>query len=174
MAVPGRTLIFALVALALVMMLARTIPRARFAQLRWPFVAASGLVWAALSAFLAWGFWDIYYSHFYPDSVRLLLPAAGVEYALLALLLWWVAVRLPLQPVITVCLLGGVESLLEHFLGIQYFGILNLPILQNETPLSIYTFAFFEYIIYWSVALLLALGIQQFILALKTRKVRPA
>ncbi len=156
-----QTFILALADLVIIYLLARGQAPARFRALKWPLAAAAVLFWSALTAVLLWGFWDIYYQNFYGDWTRWAFPIAGVEYALAALLSWWLAQRLPGNPFVTFCLLGGLESIPEHLFGIYYLGILRLPVLQGETAASIMGFAIFEYILYWTAVLGLGLGIQK-------------
>jgi hypothetical protein len=100
------------------------------------------------------GFWDLYYRYFYPGWVRWLAPLDALLYGAIALALWWLALHLPGNPVVNFALLGGLESVLEHLLGIYGLGILDkVPILQGVSPASALVFAFFEYIFYWSVVL---------------------
>ncbi|MGE5140158.1 MAG: hypothetical protein ACM3JD_11900 [Rudaea sp.] len=153
-------LILALADLVIIYLLVRGQSPARFRALKWQIAAGALLFWSVLSAVLLWGFWDIYYRNFYGDWTRWAFPIAGVGYALAALLFWWLAQRLPGNPFVTFCLLGGLESIPEHLFGIYYLGILQLPVLQGETTPSILGFAIFEYILYWSVVLGLGLIIQ--------------
>jgi hypothetical protein len=56
--------------------------------------------------------------------------------------------------VVNFCLLGGVESVLEHLVGIYGLGILDkVPLLRGVSSASALVFAFFEYIFYWGVVL---------------------
>ena len=103
-------------------------------------------------------FWDIYYRYFLPNtSILLVTPLVG---ALLALVFHWLALRLPGNPIVSFCLLGGLESLLEHLWGIYGLGILRAPLMQAVAPLSILAFAVPEYIFYWCVVLSIAVLLQ--------------
>jgi hypothetical protein len=118
---------------------------------------ASALFWGVFAAILYSVFWDSYYSIFATPANRLFAPiAAAGLYSLIALLLRWLALRLPGNPVLTFPLLGGLESIPEHAIAINRFGILQIPILRGSTPISIFIFAFFEYVVYWGLVLLLA------------------
>lgn len=150
------TLIWALVDVGLVGLLRWRVKPARFCRSAWPVVIASAIFWGVFAISLYLIFWDIYYSHFVPAYVRWLVPLAAIEYGLVGWLLWWLARKLPGNPVLTFCLLGGLESIPEHLLGIYGFKILDIPILQGMTPLIILVFAFFEYILYWGVVVVLA------------------
>jgi hypothetical protein len=123
----------------------------------WSFASASASFWAVLAAVLYLAFWKPYYSYFAPPINRIVAPiVAAAIYSLVALLFRWLANRLPGNPAITFALLGGLESIPEHAIGIYRLGILQIPILRGSTPESIFIFAFFEYVIYWGLVLMLA------------------
>jgi hypothetical protein len=150
------TVIWALVDAGLLALLLWRVKPDRFRRSAWPFVIASAIFWGIFAISLYLIFWDTYYSHFIPPYVRWLAPLAAIEYGLVGWLLWWLARKLPGNPVLSFCLLGGLESILEHLLGSYGLKILDVPMLQGLTPLSILAFAFFEYILYWGVVVALA------------------
>ncbi len=152
-----KTLVLALIDAGIVYWLFRHVPRTRFHALKWPLVAASGIFWGLFCVILLWVFWESYYQSFEPDWARWAAPVGGIEYALAGLLFWWLAHKLPGPSVITFIVLGMLESIPEHALGIYVFKILELPILKGETPLSIFSFALFEYGLYWSAVVGVAL-----------------
>jgi hypothetical protein len=152
-----KTCFIAIVDLGVVALLAGRVTPVRFRQLKWSLAGAAAIFWGVLAAALIWGYWDIYYRYFYPEWVGSLAPVSGVNYAVFGLLLWWIASRLPGHPTINFCLLGGLESVPEHLWGIYGARILErVPVFQGERALSILAFAFFEYILYWSIVLSLA------------------
>lgn len=72
----------------------------------------------------------------------------------------WLALHLPGPTVLWFVLLGGVEGLLEHVLGIHGLRILErVPWLQGLTPLPVLMFSFFEYVLYWTLVGWLAFGL---------------
>jgi hypothetical protein len=147
-------LVTALIDIGFVLLLALCIKPARFRQLNWALTGASTVLWGVFATACLWGFWDLYYRHFYPSWARWLAPLDALLYGAIALALWWLALRLPGNPTVNFCLLGGLESVLEHLLGIYGLGILDkVPILQGVSPASALVFAFFEYIFYWSIVL---------------------
>lgn len=152
------TLVAAATAVTFVGLLAWRVSPAAFAALRWQAVAAgSALFWAGLAALLIAFTWSSYYSHFVPAWYRYAAPIGALAlYAVLGLGLRWLALRLPGNPVLLFCLLGGLEALPEHAVGIYRFHILTIPILQGSTAVAIFVFAYFEYIVYWALALALA------------------
>ena len=133
------------------------IPRARFRGLKWPLAATAALLWGAFGAVLMWRFWDVYYAYFYPGWVRWLAPVYSLFYAGLALLFWWLALKLPGPPALSFPLLGGLESLWEHGWGIYVVGLLDkVPMLQGESPIAVLAFAVPEYVLYWGLVLCVA------------------
>jgi len=150
------TLIWALVDMGLLVLLLWRAKPEWFQRSGWLMAISSAIFWGIFAISLYQIFWDRYYSHFVPEYVRWLTPAAAIEYGLVGWLLWWIAKKLPGNPVLTFCLLGGLESIPEHLLGIYGFKILDIPILQGMTPLSVLVFAFFEYILYWGAVVALA------------------
>jgi len=140
-----------------------------FRSLRWQSIGiASALFWSLLAAVLISSAWDFYYTLFVPSWYRLAAPlGAIVLYGLLGLGIRWVAVKLPIHPVITFCLIGGFESIPEHAVGIYRFDILQIPLLQGDSPIAIFIFAFFEYIIFWGMTLLLAVGVNRLLVRFK-------
>jgi hypothetical protein len=147
----------AIIAVALVALLARKVKPDRFRRLTWKaFAGASMLFWGLLAAAAFWIFWETYYRYFYPRWMRWLVPLSALTYAAIGLALRWLAARLPGNPVVNFCLLGGLESVPEHVWGIYGAKILEVPILQGITPVFALLFAVFEYVIYWSVVLILA------------------
>jgi hypothetical protein len=107
---------------------------------------------------LVWTFWPTYYQHFYSSRLRLIIPlVAPLFYAGVGTLLWWLARRLPGNPVVTFCLLGGLEALVEHLPAIYGVDLLDrVPMLQGSDPLAVLAFSVPEYVVYWGLALGLA------------------
>ncbi len=155
-------LVLSLIILALA---AWRLKRPAFSSLPWQsFGTAAGLFWGLLSAVLFTTYWTPYYRFFAPSWNRFLGPIAAVAlYSLLGLLLRWAALRLPGAPAVSFCLLGGLESIPEHAIAIYRFDILQIPILRGSTPISIFLFAFFEYVLFWGLVLLLTLPIDRLI-----------
>jgi hypothetical protein len=155
-------LVTSLIDAVVVSILAWRIKRDRFRQLRWPLVATAAVFWSVFGLVLYQVFWDSYYRHFAAGWLRgggilIITIPMGV---LLALLFHWAALRLPGNPVVSFCLLAGLESLLEHLWGFYGLKILDLPMLQGANPVSILAFAFPEYILYWCVVILAAVLLQ--------------
>jgi hypothetical protein len=124
-----------------------------------------------LSAFIFWGllvlvamlgFWDLYYRYFYPAWARWLIPLDGLLYSAMGLGMWWVSRKLSPNFVLGFALLGGLEGIVEHLLGIFAFRILEkVPWLQGIAPLPVLIFSFFEYVAYWSLVGWLGYGLSR-------------
>ena len=157
---------FAVLALALVAWRVRS---GRFRQISWRYFSlAAALFWGSLATILVLSVWERYYSHFAPPYYRIAAPLASlVVYPLWVLLLRWLALRLPGLPAVSFCLLGGLQALFEHAIGIYRLNLLDVPMLQGSSPLAIFLFAFFEYIVYWAIVLLLADTIKRLVERLK-------
>lgn len=125
-----------------------------------PVALASALFWGAVALVALLRFWDLYYGYFYPAWVRPLVPLDLLLYGAIGLGLWWLAVRLPGPAVLGFALLGGLEGVAEHLLGIYGFHILDrVPWLRGVAPLPVVVFSFFEYVVYWTLVGWLALGL---------------
>lgn len=123
---------------------------------------ASAIFWGVFGVPMIYAFWGFYYSKFYPAWMRWLAPLNVVLYAGLGLGMWWLAIRLPGQPVFWFLLLGGVEGIAEHVFGIYVLKILDkVPFLRGLTPLAAIIFSFFEYILYWAIVAWIAFGLAQ-------------
>ena len=144
-------LLSALIAAAGIFILARLIDRASFRRLKWPLVISSVIFWSALGTLLIQLTWESYYQRFAPawmhngGSLIITIPLAAAQ----ALAFHWAALRLPGTLWLGFCLLGGLESVLEHLWGIYGSKIMEIPMLQGVDPLSVLAFAFPEYMIFW-------------------------
>lgn len=121
---------------------------------------ASALFWGALAIVAIFGFWELYYRHFYPAWARWLIPLNVLLYGAIGLGMWWLALRLPGPAVMCFVLLGGVEGIVEHLVGVYGFHILEkVDWLQGLSVLPVVVFSFFEYVLYWTLVAWLALGL---------------
>lgn len=126
-------------------------------QGRWCLIAvASALFWGALAFLAFWLGWNIYYQYFYPGWVKPLAPFSGLLYACIGLGLWLTAVHIPGPAILWFVLLGATEGVLEHWIGITSFHILEkVPWLQDQPKLPLLVFSFFEYMFYWDLVVCL-------------------
>jgi len=157
-------LVTALIDVGLVLFLARHIQPDRFRQLHWAIVLATAVFWVSYGLLLFALAWESYYAKFLPDPADRSLARSISElliYPPIGLFLWWLALRLPGNPTVNFCLLGGLQSVPEHLWGIYRLGMLDrVPFLQKASPASVLAFAVPEYVLYWGSVLSLALLLQ--------------
>jgi hypothetical protein len=151
-----------LVDVILVVFLISRVKPLRFRQLKWILVGTAFVVWGVFAVILLGVFWDTYYRFFFPIWFRAggILLFVPLLYGFFALAFHWLALRLPVNPIVAFCMLAGIESLLEHLWGIYGLKILEVPILQAASPLSILAFAFPEYVLYWCIVISIAALLQ--------------
>lgn len=136
---------------------------ADFRRMKWPIVGLAGLVWAAIWLWAIGNFWQDVYRYVFPAWSRLWIPwAQALLSAAVAGLLWWLVQRLPASPVLAFCLLGGIWGGLTHAWAVVRGLIDKPPVLQGANPWATILFAGFEFVLYWSLVLLAAAGLQQF------------
>jgi hypothetical protein len=154
--------IIALVDVAFVLLLIWRIKPSRFRELKWTLVVTAAAFWSIFGIVLVSAFWDTYYQYFFPTwfhsgGVLIFVP---ILYGLFALAFYWLALRIPGNPILNFCFLAGLESVLEHLWGIYGLKILEIPLLQEASPASMLTFSFPEYIFYWCIVISIAVLIQ--------------
>ena len=157
------TIITALLDAALIAALSRRAPHDQFRHFHWPIMLASGVFWISYGLTLFWLSWDSFYSRFLPRPIDSSLARMMIEllpYAFIGLAMWWLASKLPGNPVVSFCLLGGVQSIFEHLWGVYRHGMLEkVPFLQDASVVSVLAFATAEYILYWGSVLWIAIAI---------------
>lgn len=121
-----------------------------------PFVRYIGIAsagfWGLFAMVAIFGFWDLYYQYIYPSWARWLTPLDIILYGVIGFGIWWLASNIPGPVVLWFILLGGLEGILEHLLGVYGFQILDkVPWLEGITPFPVIAFSFFEYIFYWTL-----------------------
>ena len=138
----------------------RVIP-VRFRTLKWPLVLSTALFWSGMWTFaLRWG-WTWNYRYIFPAWTYTLAPTFGLAFALLGLAFWWLALRLPGNPALSFCLLGGLEGFLSHVWAVYGLGATEkVPYLEGVSPWAVIGFAVFEMIFYWSLILVVAALLQ--------------
>ena len=160
----GSTAVFAIIGILLLLPLLFVYPDVDFLQSPQAIIAASGIFWGVFSVFAFRAFWDLYYQHIYPGWVRPLAPLNIFLYAAFGLILWFLANRFNTVPVLVFILLGGIEGLLEHVIGVYSLRILEkVPVFNALTPGPVFIFSFFEYIVYWSIVAWLAVALTKFL-----------
>jgi hypothetical protein len=152
------TLVTAIIDVVFVTLLAWRIRSERFHQLKNILGVVAIIFWAGLWTWVMTNtfIWETCYQFVFPPSARWIMPPVmALLYGVLALLFWWLALRLPGNPVVNLMLLGGLESFPGHLRAIQ-LGILATPLLKNVSAASALTFGFFEFIFYWSIILVIS------------------
>lgn len=123
-------------------------------------ILTSAVFWGIIAYVAMKYFWEMYYVYFYADILRKLVPFNIIIYAGITIVLWLLALRLPVSTLLWFVLLGGIEGVIEHIIGIYIFDILNkVPWLSDVTPLPVIIFSFFEYVVYWSIVAWLSVGV---------------
>jgi hypothetical protein len=156
------TLVVGLIDFTLVFLLARRLTPARFLELRWPLLAGMLVVWVPIWMVLFPSFWDSVYRLVMPPWARWGYQLFAVLFPVLGLGFWWLALRIPGNPVVNYCLLGGLLGFLTH-LRAMYAARMHekVPLLRGVSPMAMIVFSFFEFVAYWVVALLLALALKR-------------
>jgi len=134
----------------------RLIPRQQLHRIRLRLPIIAGLFFLLVwSAAMIWS-WDWFYVYIFPAWARYLLPPMfGIGYTLFALGMVWLCLKLPGNPALTWCLLGGLEGLISHIYAIYSLGAASKPpIMQGTDPFAVLIFAVFEKAFYWSMILL--------------------
>jgi hypothetical protein len=135
----------ALIDVGQILFLARRIQRPRFRQLHWPIALAAGIFWVSYGLVLFALTWESFYAKFLPNPSNRSLARSMLEllpYPIIGLVLWWLSVRLPGNPAVNFCLLGGVQSLPERLWGIYRLGMMDeVPFLQEAGVASLLAFA---------------------------------
>jgi hypothetical protein len=157
-------LVTVLIDVGLVLFLARRIRPDRYRRLPWAVVLAATVFWVSYGLLLFALVWESYYAKFLPNPVDRSLARSLLElliYPPIGFLLWWLAQRLPGNPAVSFCLLGGLQALPEHLWGFYGLGMLEqVPFLQEASPASVLAFAVSEYVLYWGSVLSLTLALQ--------------
>lgn len=147
-------LIFALIDAVLVGFLVRRITPVWLRQLKWTIVATTGVVWCVIWILMACFFWERVYHYVFPEWARWVIPPVyGVLFAAVGWLFYSLALRLPGNPVVNLCLLGGLWGMITHIWAIHR-GILDKPpMLQGASPVAAAIMPIFEFIFYWCIIL---------------------
>jgi hypothetical protein len=126
-------------------------------------IFAACLFWGFLSVLAFHYFWDMYYQYIYPYWFRRLGVVNFVLYGLIALGMAFI-IRETENTTVIFLLLGGLEGVLEHIMGIYALDVVNrVPWLHGLKSFPILVFSFVEYVVYWSIVLWIALAFQALI-----------
>ena len=148
-------LIFALIDIIFVAILVRKLKLSVFRRLKWTLVVTTAIFWCLLWLILvSYMFWEPVYRYVFPGWARWLIPPVyGLFFGGVALLIWWLALRLPGHGVINFFILGGLWGMITHIWAV-YRGILDKPpLLQGASPVAAVIMPIFEFVFYWCVIL---------------------
>ena len=160
----GSTAAFAILGVLLLLPLLFLYPDADFFRSPSAIIAASGIFWGFLSIIAFRTFWELYYRHFYPYWIRPLAPLNIFTYAAFSLVMWLLATSFNTLPVLVFILLGGIEGVIEHILGVYGLRILKkVPVFSALDPIPVFIFSFFEYIVYWSIVAWIAVTLTRLV-----------
>ena len=160
----GSTAVFAFIGILLLLPLLFLYQDMDFLRPPWAVIAASGIFWGFFSVIAFRTFWELYYQHFYPSWVRPFAPLNIFLYAGFGLVMWFLANSFNTLPILVFILLGGIEGILEHFIGVYGFRVLEkVPVFNALDPVPVFIFSFFEYIVYWSIVAWLAVALSKLI-----------
>jgi hypothetical protein len=161
--------IFLLLDSGFVFLLVRRTKALLFRQCKWTLVCSTvifwGLMWTAMMSF----FWEPVYQYVFPDWSRWLIPPVyALFFGLVGLLFWWLALRLPGNPVMGFLLLGGLWGSLTHVWAISR-GILDKPpMLQGASPSAAVVLPFFEFVFYWCIILAVSTSVYSWWITART------
>jgi hypothetical protein len=149
---------FGLLSLLLLFLLRLVWQEKDFRKGRRAVVMGASLFWLGFSFALEQVFWVGYYRYFYPEWMKWgILAVAFLVFPLLAFAFHWLACQLPKHPLIWFCLFAGSEAVIEHIVAWYGTGLPEkVPYLTGLPLFPIIVFAFFEYLVYWAIALWLA------------------
>lgn len=146
--------LFAAFDVVLVFCLVRRSDRDSFVRLKPFLLTFTGVFWYLLWTAMCIYFWDPVYRYVFPVWARWVIPPVyAVLFTVIALLFWWISLRLPGRPALTFCLLGGLWGTATHLWGMSRGLIDKPPMLQGVSPVSVAVMPIFEFVFYWCVIL---------------------
>jgi len=166
-------LVFALMDAIFVTLLVWRVKEDSFRALQRSLTLAAALVWWGIWSWAIGNFWETVYIYVFPAWGQVWIPviaffAAGA----VAPGLWWLAIRMRGNSILNHCLLGGALGGLTHIWAVHLGIVTKPPMLQGASPVAAVVIAFFEFIFYWCVILVLAMGMN-WMRAVITRKNTP-
>ena len=151
-------LFFALMDAVMIVLLTRWISFEDLVRWKWKLVAAAFVVWFAIWYSVLSIFWVDVYSFVFPLKLRPWLPIIfGLLMSLAVYCFWWVSIKFRRSPLIVFSLLAGLWGVTTHIWAINRGVITAPPMLQGSSPSAALVIAFFEYIFYFSIILLMAM-----------------
>ena len=147
------------IALPLLGVAVRLVPRARFDAARSALPWAAFVVWAVIWLAVVTRYWEAVYRHFFPSWSRWGLPIAfGLFFAAWGWLLGKIARRAVAQSALVFVLLGALLGPVTHLLAVGRGLLEKSPMLRGASPLAAVVVSAPEFAIYWSLILLLAVA----------------
>jgi len=147
-------LIFALLDAVYVPVLIWRITQENFERIKWTLLVTTGLFWGLLWVWVLFHFWEPVYSYIFLAWMRGFIPFAyGFLFAGIGLGMWWLSLRLPGNPVLSFCLLGGLWGVITHIWAVHLGIVDKPPMLQKAGATAAVVIAAFEFMFYWCVIL---------------------
>jgi hypothetical protein len=151
------TVFFSVVAVALLLLLGRLVPRQRFATLKLRVVGASFFAWLIIWSAVVLVYWQSVYSFFFPAWLRWLLPLLmATGFATVSFFLWHLANRARRWPVVVFVLLGAALGPLTHVWAVVRGIVSKPPLLQGASPAAAIAVSAPEFALYYSAIVGLA------------------
>lgn len=151
-------LVFALADIFLLLLLSYKVKAIPFESIIPTLPIATAIIYGGIWVWAIANFWESVYGFLFPPWSRWIVPAAQ---AVLTGAISYLAVRLALRvkfpSMLVYCLLGGVWGILGHTSALASGIVSKPPLLQGAAPGAVLFIAFFEYIFYWSMILLVSL-----------------
>lgn len=152
-------LLFAALDLILVTLLAWGIKPTIFIQLRNKIIITTAAFWGVLWFLVLRSYWETVYRYLFPEWLRWPLPIFQAALtASVASLAWRLSWKTKQNPIVVYCLLGGLWGILTHIWAVKMGVVDKPPLLQGAAPLAAIGIAFFEFMFYWCVILLISIA----------------
>jgi hypothetical protein len=151
------TALFSLITGGLLPLLARWVPRERFATLRTHLAGATFAVWFAIWSVMVIVFWDGVYAFFFPAWSRWLLPLVMAPgFAATSMVLWRLARRARRRSVLVFVLLGACLGPLTHAWAVFRGLVSKPPLLHGASRLAAIAVSLPEFALYFAAIVGLA------------------
>lgn len=136
----------------------RLLPTRIFRTSRRAVVMGASLFWLGFAGALVNLTWSYYYRFFYPEWMKWgAALVAAILYSIYAYVCHWAACRLPGPPMLWFCLFTGLLGANEHCIAWNLVRLPEkVPMLAGMPLVPAMLFAFFEYQVYWAIALWLS------------------
>ncbi|MQY79201.1 MAG: hypothetical protein GH151_08410 [Bacteroidetes bacterium] len=151
------TLMFALLDIVFVSVLVWRVMPFRFKAMKWFLVVVTFIFWTLIWFWAIANFWETVYGYLFPGWSRWFIPPfAGLLFAMIALLFWWLALNVSGRPGLSFFILGGLWGSLTHIWAVIIGITKKPPMLQGVDTAPVVIIAFFEFIFYWYIILSLS------------------